>query len=60
MLAEDGSGKGAGLVGAIAQRINARNVNSNTQQTPHVNGKTTNNGRGMTNGHTNGYSNGLS
>lgn len=26
MLAEDGSGKGAGLVSAIAQRINARNV----------------------------------
>lgn len=26
MLAEDGSGKGAGLVSAIAQRINSRNV----------------------------------
>lgn len=25
MLAEDGSGKGAGLVGSIAQRIKARN-----------------------------------
>jgi hypothetical protein len=67
MLAEDGSGKGAGLVSAIAQRINTRNVNntSNGQQT-HVNGNnkmsttSTNNGKGIKNGHTtNGYSNGL-
>lgn len=29
MLAEDGSGKGAGLVSAIAQRINARKDSDN-------------------------------
>lgn len=63
MLAEDGSGKGAGLVSAIAQRINARNTSNGKQQT-HVNGNnnkmTTSNGIGIKNGHTNGYSNGLS
>jgi len=53
MLSEDGSGKGAGLVSAIAKRINARNVGQQT----HVNGKGT-----KKNGHMNGnsHSNGLS
>lgn len=40
MLAEDGSGKGAGLVSAIAQRIYARNV-STTIESEH-NGKVMN------------------
>lgn len=66
MLAEDGSGKGAGLVSAIAQRIKARSINSalgnghgHGQQSYH--GKTTmsiSNGKTMEslNGHSNGHS----
>ena len=74
MLAEDGSGKGAGLVSAIAQRINSRNVC--TTNGFHHNGKLMNglpkdmNGHkkekptnvhhnGITNG-TNGFINGRS
>lgn len=63
MLAEDGSGKGAGLVSAIAERINARNV-CKTNGYQH-NGKAMNaaNGHGMEkNGlekHTNGFHNGI-
>ncbi|CAO1394287.1 unnamed protein product [Diamesa hyperborea] len=45
MLAEDGSGKGAGLVSAIAQRIKSR---SYTDETPI-------NGNGVKNGKTNGH-----
>jgi hypothetical protein len=71
MLAEDGSGKGAGLVSAIARRINARNANNgvgsngNGQQSYPANGKATLskcNGRATTsmNGHQNGHSNGHS
>lgn len=74
MLAEDGSGKGAGLVSAIAQRINARNANidavsnGNGQQcypAKVANGKATLskcNGRATTsmNGHQNSHSNGHS
>lgn len=69
MLAEDGSGKGAGLVCAIAQRINSRNVcTTNGHQN---NGKVIN-GHGTEinvaeyhtkshhNGITNGFANGRS
>lgn len=59
MLAEDGSGKGAGLVSAIAQRINVRNAAHGTAENVHklpilngTNGVHTS----ATNGHT--YSNG--
>jgi len=64
MLAEDGSGKGAGLVSAIAQRINSRLA---CPDSAHVNnGKAANgqvkqtNGHGLqTNGHHNGTTNGV-
>lgn len=71
MLAEDGSGKGAGLVSAIAQRINARNevptsaVGSAMLPKPVI--ATTTNGvnslrnailTSASNGHKNGYFNG--
>lgn len=63
MLAEDGSGKGAGLVSAIAERISNRNVcNTNGY---HHNGKASSatNGHGIEkNGHekhTNGFHNGI-
>jgi hypothetical protein len=64
MLAEDGSGKGAGLVSAIAQRINARNVciaNSNHKlngKAVNGNGKALNSHSKHTNGHHNGIGNG--
>lgn len=73
MLAEDGSGKGAGLVSAIAQRINARNndfdaghnhsssSNGAKVTTPQTHTSGVNvfhNGTAVTNGHTNGYTNG--
>lgn len=45
MLAEDGSGKGAGLVSAIAKRIKYR---SYTNEAPM-------NGNGVKNGNTNGH-----
>ena len=63
MLAEDGSGKGAGLVSAIAQRINSRNVC--TTNGHHHNGKVPNgvvNGKeknGLEYHHTNGSHNGI-
>jgi len=58
MLAEDGSGKGAGLVSAIAQRINARNVSSTNGH--HHNGKAINGHAKASNGHTtNGHHNGI-
>lgn len=48
MLAEDGSGKGAGLVSAIAQRINARkdipSGNSSAEKVPKPVISTTTNG----------------
>lgn len=52
MPAEDGSGKGAGLVGAIAQRINARNELQN-------NGKMMNDKEMKLSGHHNGITNGF-
>lgn len=68
MLAEDGSGKGAGLVSAIAQRINARNdvlcsnTGSNGVSVKPVITTTTNGVNGLRNGvHTsalNGHKNG--
>jgi hypothetical protein len=57
MSAEDGSGKGAGLVSAIAQRINSRNVC--TTNGNHLNGKVTNGKGKQINGHTNGHQNGV-
>jgi hypothetical protein len=69
MLAEDGSGKGAGLVSAIAQRINARkdipsgNVNAGEKVPKPVISTTTNGVNGLRNAiHTsalNGHKNGL-
>lgn len=70
MLAEDGSGKGAGLVSSIAQRINSRNVY--TTNGYHLNGKLMNSlvkeidgmkkemitSEHHTNGHHNGITNG--
>jgi hypothetical protein len=60
MLAEDGSGKGAGLVSAIAQRINARNVCTANSHHHNLNGKAmSGNGHAKhTNGHHNGLANG--
>lgn len=61
MLAEDGSGKGAGLVSAIAQRINSRNVCTTTNG-HHHNGKVMNGHGKEINGHeihTNGHHNGV-
>ncbi|KAG5680886.1 hypothetical protein PVAND_010365 [Polypedilum vanderplanki] len=70
MLAEDGSGKGAGLVSAIAERINARNAaadecqklkqhNITTSPQKHSNGVNgafhTSDINVYTNGHTNGH-----
>lgn len=58
MLAEDGSGKGAGLVSAIAQRINTRLASQTNGH--HHNGKAAVvNGCGQKNGHTNGFHNGI-
>lgn len=67
MLAEDGSGKGAGLVSAIAERINSRNVC--TTNVSYNNGKLMNGlvkeMNGLTNEitvtehHTNGHHNGI-
>lgn len=63
MLAEDGSGKGAGLVSAIAQRINSRN--ECTANGYHQNGKLSNGlikeitvPEHFTNGNHNGITNG--
>lgn len=61
MPAEDGSGKGAGLVSAIAQRINKRlgvhesveNVHKLEITSKEINGLNAS----ASNGHTNGYSN---
>lgn len=64
MLAEDGSGKGAGLVSAIAQRINARNVcsvngqSSSSSKVMNSHGKEINGREIRTNGHHNGIANG--
>lgn len=68
MLAEDGSGKGAGLVSAIAQRINARNADptfippvpkrhSHQQNHHNQHQKTNGCGKVLTNG-VNGFHNG--
>jgi hypothetical protein len=60
MLAEDGSGKGAGLVSAIAQRISSRNVGKTNGH--HHNGKAMNGHGKEKNGHeyhTNGVHNGI-
>ena len=64
MLAEDGSGKGAGLVSAIAQRINSRNVSpsnghQNNGKVMNGHGKEINGKEHLTNGHHNGISNGI-
>lgn len=61
MLAEDGSGKGAGLVSAIAQRINARIVctsNGHSSKVMNSHGKEMNGQEIHTNGHHNGITNG--
>jgi hypothetical protein len=57
MLAEDGSGKGAGLVSAIAQRIQSRNVCS-TNGHQH-NDKAMNGNGKMKNGNLNGHHNSI-
>lgn len=55
MLAEDGSGKGAGLVSAIAQRINSRNAcNEYLNKEKALNGAVK-----EIKAHTNGYHNGI-
>lgn len=63
MLAEDGSGKGAGLVSAIAQRISARNVcttngHQHNGKVMNGHGKEINGQENHTNGHHNGIANG--
>lgn len=61
MLAEDGSGKGAGLVSAIAQRINARlaaHGNGIAEEDHKLATGTNGVHTSATNGHTNGHSNG--
>jgi hypothetical protein len=63
MLAEDGSGKGAGLVSAIAQRINSRNVGKtnghhNSEKAMNGHGKKKNGHENHTNGFHNGITNG--
>lgn len=61
MLAEDGSGKGAGLVSAIAKRINARidgESNGHHHNEIVVNGKEKNGHEYHTNGFHNGITSG--
>lgn len=61
MLAEDGSGKGAGLVSAIAQRITARlacTANGHSSKIMNGHGKEMNGLETHTNGYHNGITNG--
>lgn len=60
MPAEDGSGKGAGLVSSIAQRINSRNVVKTNGHHLNGNAKTVNgHGKEKLEKHTNGFQNGI-